>query len=214
MKIDSPMLTPPCPPRPPLLQARSFDMGPNDTFLFLEEKAHLTRAADKEVRAARTATQQAARVAARLAVAGGTSAYGAGGGGTEALDSAMNLDVDIAAVSAVASFSSIFSFPDVDDCRRAASASRSARKAAAVVRGALRANLDPNYRGRLRVRCPPDALVGPSPVVHTGLSVNSSLPSSTPSSARLPRRIPQPVTLWVRHASLGLGLGLGLLIVC
>ena len=98
----------------------------------------------------------------------------------------MNLDVDIAAVSAVvASFSSIFSFPDVDDCRRAASASRSARKAVAVVRGAPRADLDPNYRGRLRVIRPPTVPVGPSSVVHTGLSVNSSLPSSTPSSARL-----------------------------
>ena len=40
------------------------------------------------------------------------------------------------------------------------------------------------------------------PVVHTGLSVNSSLPSSTPSSARLPRRVPQPVPLWVSHASI------------
>ena len=62
------------------------------------------------MRAARTAAQQAAK-AARLAVAGGTSASGAGGGETEAWSSAMNLDFDIAAVSAVASFSSIFSFP-------------------------------------------------------------------------------------------------------
>ena len=38
----------------------------------------------------------------RLAVTGGTSASGAGGCGTEALGSAaMNLDVDIAAVSAM-----------------------------------------------------------------------------------------------------------------
>ena len=98
-------------------------------------------------------------------------------------------------------FSSIFSFPNVDDCRRAASASRSARKAAAVVRGAPRANLDPNYCGRLRFRRPPNAPVGPSPVVHTGLSVNSSLPSSTPSSARLPHRVPQPFPLWEHPAS-------------
>ena len=92
--------------------------------------------------------------------------------------------------------------PNVDGCRRAASASRSARKAAAVVRGAPRADLDPNYRGRLRVIRPPNApAVGPSPVVHTGLSVNSSLPSSTPSSARLPHRVPQPVPLWERPAS-------------
>ena len=113
----------------------------------------------------------------------------------------MNLDDDIAAVFAVASSLRYSHIPDVDDCRRAASTSRIARKVAADDRGALPANLDPNYRGRLRVRCPPNAPVGPSPVVHTGLSVNSSLPSSTPSSARLPRRVPQPVPLWVRPAS-------------
>ena len=61
----------------------------------------LARAAKAEVRPARTAVQQAAIVAARLAVAGGTSASEAGGGGTEALGSAMNLDVGIAAVSAM-----------------------------------------------------------------------------------------------------------------
>ena len=76
-------------------------MDPNIRFLFLEEKARLARAAKVEVRAARTAVQQAAIVAARLAVAGGTSAFGAGGGGTEALGSAMNLDDDIAAISAM-----------------------------------------------------------------------------------------------------------------
>ena len=107
----------------------------------------------------------------------------------------MNLEVDIAAVSAVASSLQSSHIPDVDDSRRAASASRIARKVAADDRGALPANLDPYYRGRLRFRRPPQCPVGPSPVVHTGLSVNSSLPSSTPSSARLPRRVPQPVPL-------------------
>ena len=39
-------------------------MDPNGRFIFLHEKARLTRAADKELRAARTAVQQAAIVAA------------------------------------------------------------------------------------------------------------------------------------------------------
>ena len=113
----------------------------------------------------------------------------------------MNLDVDIAAVSAVASSLRYSHIPTVDDCRRAASAGRIEQKAVAVVRGAPRGVLDHWYRGRLRARCPADARLGPSHVVHTVLSVNSSLPSSTPSSARLPRRVPQPVALWVRPAS-------------
>ena len=140
------------------------------------------RAAEEEARVEKAASERARREAARLAVAGGISASGGGGGGIEALDSAMNLDDEIAAVSAVdSSLLRSSRIPTVDDRRRAASASRSARKAAAVLRGAPRANLDPYYRGLLRFSRPPNAHVGPSPVVHTGLSVNSSLPSSTPS---------------------------------
>ena len=142
------------------------------------------------------------RVATRRGVADGTSASGGGGGGVlEALDSAMNLDVDIEDVSAVpSSLLRSSRNPDVDDRRRAASANRSVRRATAVVRGAPRANLDPHYRGRLRISCPPDALFGPSPVVHTGLSVNSSLPSSTPSSVTIRYHLPV-VRPWERHCS-------------
>ena len=75
-------------------------MDLNDSFLFLQEKPRLTRAADKEAREEKAESERARREAARLAVAVGTSASGAGGGGTEALGSAMNLDVDIAAVCA------------------------------------------------------------------------------------------------------------------
>ena len=60
----------------------------------------------------------------------GTSVSGTGGGGTEALGSAIYLDVDIADISAVASSLRSFHIPDVDDHRRAASANRSARRAA------------------------------------------------------------------------------------
>ena len=60
-------------------------MDPNERFLFLQENARLTRAADKVVRAARTAAQQAARVAARLA-----SASGGGGGGVSTKDTLRN----------------------------------------------------------------------------------------------------------------------------
>ena len=193
------MLTPPCPPRPPLLQTRSSDI---DRSTARNSRRTAGRAADKEAREEKAASERARREAARLAVAGGTSASGAGGGGTEALGSAMNLEVDIAVVSAVASSLRSSHIPDVDDSRRAESASRIARKdAIAADRGALPANLDHNNRGRRRVRRPPNAPVGQSPVVHTGLSVKSSLPSSTPSSATLPRRVPQPIPLWVRHAS-------------
>ena len=76
-------------------------MDPNGSFLFFKEKVRLARVAEAEARAAKTAAQQARREAARLAVAGGTSTSGAGGGGTEAFGSAMNLAVDIAAVSAM-----------------------------------------------------------------------------------------------------------------
>ena len=55
-------------------------MDPNGRFLFLHEKTRLTRAAKAEVRAARTAVQQAAIVAARPA--GVTSASGGNGGGS------------------------------------------------------------------------------------------------------------------------------------
>ena len=59
---------------------------------------------DRDRRRAVSAKRRLARYsrleAARLAV-GGTSASGAGGGGTEALGSAMNLDVYVAAVSAM-----------------------------------------------------------------------------------------------------------------
>ena len=59
------------------------------------------RATEAEAREEKAASERARREAARLAITGGTSASGAGGGGTEALGSAMNLDVDIAAVSAM-----------------------------------------------------------------------------------------------------------------
>ena len=177
------MLTPPCPHRPPLLQTRSLDIDQSVD----ARRLAAGRAADEEARAKKAASDRARREATRLGVAGGTSALsGVGGGGIEALDSAMNLDDEIVDVSAAASSLLPSSrYPDVDDRRRAASAIRSALKAAAVVRGAPRAILDPNYRGRLRISRPPDALVGPSPVVRTGLSVDSSLPSSTPSSVTI-----------------------------
>ena len=47
------------------------------------------RAAEAEARVARTAAQQAARVAARLA-GGGTSASGGGGGGVSTIDTYLN----------------------------------------------------------------------------------------------------------------------------
>ena len=93
-------LTLPCAPRPPLLQTRLFDMNPNIKFLFLQE-ARLNCEAEAEAREEKAASERARREAARLAVAGGTSASGAGGGGTKALGSTMNLDDDIAAVSAM-----------------------------------------------------------------------------------------------------------------
>ena len=141
------------------------------------------RAAEAAARVVKAASDRVRREAARRAGGGGIPASGGGGGGIEALDSAMNLDDEIAAVSAVDSslLRSSSHISDVAVRRRAASANRSARKAAAVLRGAPRADLDPNYRGHLRFSRPPNAHVGPSPVVHTGLSVNSSLPSSTPS---------------------------------
>ena len=85
MKCDSPMLTPPCPHRPLLLQTRSFDMDRAE-----RTRRHAeARAAEAEARAARTAAQQAARVAARLA-GGGTSASGGGGGGVSTSDTYLN----------------------------------------------------------------------------------------------------------------------------
>ena len=65
----------------------------------------------------------------------------------------------------------------------------------AIDRGAPRANLNPNYRGLLRFSRPPNALVVPSPVVHTGLSVNSSLPSSTPSYSG----ILEALARWIKY---------------
>ena len=93
-------------------------------------------AADEEARAAQTAAQQAARVAARLAVAGGTSTSGAGGSGTEALGSAMNLDVDIAAVSAVASSLRYSHIPD----EKKAASERARREAARLTGGGTSAS--------------------------------------------------------------------------
>ena len=151
------------------------------------------RAAEVEARVEKAAYDRARREALRPAVAGGiVSASRAGGGGTEALDPLMNHDDEMADDSAVASsFLRSSHIPDVDDRRRAASASRSARLAAAVVRGALRnPDIDPNYRGRLRISRPPNAPVGPSPILHTGMSVDSALPSSTPSSATIRYRVP------------------------
>ena len=75
-------LTLPCVPRPPLFQTSSFDM---DLSVVDARRLAASREAEAEARAPRTAAQQAAKDAARLAVAGGTSASGAGGGGTEAL---------------------------------------------------------------------------------------------------------------------------------
>ena len=160
------------------------------------------RAFEAEARVEKAAYDRARREATRLGVAGGTSALsGAGGGGTEALDPLLNHDDEMADVSAVASpLLRSSRNPDVDDRRRAASANRSARMAAAAVRGAPRANLDPYYRGRLRLKRAPTAPVGPSPVVHTGLSVDSALPSSTPSSVTIRYRLPV-VPPWGRHCS-------------
>ena len=184
IKRTAPQLTPPCPPRPPLLQTRSLDIDQSVD----ARRLAAGRAADEEARAKKAASDRARREATRLGVAGGTvSASGAGGGGTEALDPLLNHDDEIVDVSAVASSLLRSSRnPDVDDRRRAASAIRSARLAAAVVRGAPRnPNIDPNYRGRLRISRPSNAPVGPSPILHTGLSVDSALPSSTPSSATI-----------------------------
>ena len=151
------------------------------------------RAAEAEAKVTKAASERARREALRPAVAGGTvSASGAGGGGTEALGILMNHDVEMADDSAVASSLLRSSRnPEVDDRRRAASAIRSSYLAAAVVRGALRnPDIDPNYRGRLRISRPSNAPVGPSPILHTGMSVDSALPSSTPSSATIRYRVP------------------------
>ena len=66
MKRAALQLTLPCAPQPTLSQTRSSDMDHNISFLVLEEKARLARAAKAEVRAR---------------PAGGTSAPGGGGGG-------------------------------------------------------------------------------------------------------------------------------------
>ena len=58
-------------------------------FYFFKEKARLKRAAEATARAARTDAQQAAKVAARLAV-GDTSASGGGGGGVSTIDTLLN----------------------------------------------------------------------------------------------------------------------------
>ena len=138
------------------------------------------RAADKAVRAARTATQQAAIVAARLGVAGGTSASGAGGGGGGGGVSGSTGDAvrQVGAVGAGAAGSPLV-FPahmarwtrprgraprslDHRGRRRAVSATRGLQRYI-ILRGAHGVPIvhDPNYRGRLREARPPPALIGP-----------------------------------------------------
>ena len=68
----------PAPPRPLLLQTNSFDM---DRSAARDSRRTAGRVADKEAREEKAASERARREAARLAVAGGTSALGGSGGG-------------------------------------------------------------------------------------------------------------------------------------
>ena len=151
------------------------------SFLFFKEKARLTRAADKEVRAARTATQQAARVAARLAGGGSSAPESGGGGGGGVSGSTGDAVRQVGAVGAgAAGFPLVFPAPmarrtrprgraprSLDDRgrRRAVSATRRLQRSIIqwVHRGAPGVPIVhvSNYRGRLREARPPNALIGP-----------------------------------------------------
>ena len=78
-------LRPRAPPRPPLLQTRSFDMDRG------VDARRLAAAREEEAEAkAAKAAQERIRYAARLAAGGGTSASGGGGGGVSTKDMLLN----------------------------------------------------------------------------------------------------------------------------
>ena len=145
----------------------------------LPTKIHAAgRAANNEVRAAQTATQQAARVAARLA-GGGTFAPGGGGGGGGGVSGSTGDAVRQVGAVVAGAAGSLLVFPAAVARRtrprgRAPRSldDRNRRRAVIATRGLQRYNIlrgargvpivyDRNNRGRLREARPPEALIGP-----------------------------------------------------
>ena len=81
----APQLTPPCAPRPLLLQTRYFDMDQSVD----AKRLAAARADEAEARAEKAASDRARREAARLA-GGVTSTSGGGGGGVSTKDTLLN----------------------------------------------------------------------------------------------------------------------------